>query len=135
MYAQKEARLTLHLHKIKAERSLKNAWDWKNNTPDFETEEEAFEYYENKVRIKKLRIEAENLLDLAIIEQVSKWKTRVEKTLRCWWSWWEKIITSILEDRSCTDISINEREVKIWLVPDIYSDIKFSVKNILEELQ
>lgn len=135
MSAIKEARITLHLSESKAKAWLKKASSWKPKTPTFEDDESALKYYQRSIRDKADRKEAEDLLDLAIIKQVYQWKTEIEKTLRCSWSWWDETITSILEDRWCTNISIEDRRVKVWLVPYYVSDIKFSVKEILESLE
>lgn len=134
MSAIKEAKITLHLSESKATALLKRTSAWEPETPTFEDDESALKYYKDRIDDKKLRSEAEDLLDLAIINQVSKWKTEIEKSLNCGGSWWDRTITSILTDRWCTDISIDEKLVKFWLVPHSVSDIKFSVKEILEKL-
>lgn len=128
-----KAKVTLYLKEVKANRLLQKESSWELKIPEFKNDEEALNYYEDKIRTKKIKSEAEDLLDLAIIEQVGKYSNTVDKTLRCSWSWWNEVITSILEDRWCINISIEEREVKVWLLPYDVSDIKFSIKEILEK--
>ena len=131
-----QARIMLHLDKKKNERLQNQRKEEEKRIPIFEENESVLDYYKNRIYEIELMNEAEKLLDKAIIEQVWEWATNIKKTLWSFWDWLREYIEAILRDRWCEDIKIEYRDVSEYeWNPKSLNDIKFSVKNILEELQ
>ena len=133
------AKVSLHLEKSRKKRVNRERRKVTQSPPKLAKDQSVGEYYEEQANLSGLIDRAESLIDTEIMETVLEWKYRVEIGLIHTWVWsmgiesFKKHIVSILEDRWCTNISINESEVKRWLVPEKRSGITFSTKNMLKK--
>lgn len=131
---------SLHLDKAKKKRIRQTKKALGKNPPKPKKWQSMWAYYKEQADINGLIDKAESLIDTAIMEAVLEGKYKVEVGLIHTWSWsqitpewFQKHIVSILENRSCTNISINESEIKRWLTPEKRSGITFSTKGMLKK--